>query len=1031
MGGQREGKSTGHICIGLLAHVDAGKTTLAEGLLYTGGRIRRLGRVDHQDAFLDNFHLERERGITIFSKQAQLTWEGLDITLLDTPGHVDFSAEMERTLQVIDYGVLVISGSDGVQGHVQTLWRLLGQYGIPVFLFVNKMDQPDTDKDRLLGELRAKLGDGCLEFGPEAEGGGEAWLEELSMCDEALLEEYLETGELADISVAGAIARRHVFPCYFGSALHMEGLGELLDGIRRFALCPEYSQEFGARVYKISRDASGNRLTHLKVTGGVLRVKMPVSNAGSAGAEAEIWEEKVNQIRIYGGGQFEAVDEVEAGGICAVTGLDRTFAGQGLGRESSNEIPVLVPVLTYGLVLPEGSDAVKVLGQLRKLEEEEPQLHVVWQRAANGRSGEAQNDSASEKGVPVGKGASAGGGLLAGKRHVPEIHVQVMGEVQIEVLKRLISERFGLDVEFTDGQILYKETIADTVEGIGHFEPLRHYAEVHLLLEPGEPGSGLQFASSCSEDVLDRNWQRLVLTHLEERTHPGVLTGSPVTDMKITLLTGRSHIKHTEGGDFRQATYRALRQGLMQSRSVLLEPVMAFTLEVPAGQVGRAMSDIQRMCGQFDPPETDGEYAILKGSAPASTIGSYQSEVNAYTRGLGRFSCILKGYEPCHDTEQVMEQFGYDPEADVENPASSVFCAHGAGFVVPWDQVPEYAHVESGWRGEAGGGTGEADGPCREGSGFGEDGTGRNGLRPVGEGQRYGAGGGMAGVEGNEVRPTGEGVPGRGVTAAAGRKRAAEGRKQPASDYITQEEIEEIFTRTYGKSSRDYEPYRYHQQNTGRAASGDGGTSDSTDSSGLADSPQGTGRQAGSGRSSGSGAKRAPEDGQRPSGRKGADEPGRKEEYLLVDGYNIIFAWEDLHDLAEANIDSARDRLMDVCSNYQGFAGCTLILVFDAYKVKGNTGSVQKYHNIYVVYTKEAETADQYIEKTVHEIGRKHRVTVATSDRLEQMIIWGDGAVRLSAMGFREAVEEASAQVREHVRRQETARNRPFEGLEL
>ncbi len=724
------------------------------------------------------------------------------------------------------------------------------------------------------------------------------------------------------------------------------GVEELLDGIRRFALCPEYPRDFGARVYKISRDASGNRLTHLKVTGGVLRVKMPVGNAGSAGAESEVWEEKVNQLRIYSGAQYEAADAVEAGGICAVTGLDKTFAGQGLGRESRNEMPVLVPVLTYGLVLPEGSDTVKVLGQLRKLEEEEPQLHVVWQKAAGGMS---------------------------------EIHVQVMGEVQIEVLKRLISERFGLDVGFTDGRILYKETIARAVEGIGHFEPLRHYAEVHLLLEPGEPGSGLQFASACSEDVLDRNWQRLVLTHLEERTHPGVLTGSPITDMRITLLTGRAHIKHTEGGDFRQATYRALRQGLMQSESVLLEPVMAFTLEVPAGQVGRAMSDIQRMCGRFDPPETEGEHAVLKGSAPASTIRSYQSEVNAYTRGLGRFSCILKGYEPCHDAEQVMERFGYDPEADVENPASSVFCAHGAGVIVPWEEVAEYAHVESGWKGEARAGGAEGDmGSCS----FG----------------------------GNESGGTGAETDGR---QADGDRRLgmakADDRRESASDYITQEEIEEIFTRTYGKSSRDYMPYRYHQQNTGRMVR------EEDESSGLADSIS---KRTGSS---------SPEDG----GRKRAAASERKEEYLLVDGYNIIFAWEDLHALAELNIDSARDRLMDICSNYQGYAGCTLILVFDAYKVKGNTGSVQKYHNIYVVYTKEAETADQYIEKTVHEIGRKHRVTVATSDRLEQMIIWGDGAARLSAAGFRETMEKAAAQVREHVRRQETARNRPFEGLEL
>lgn len=973
MGAQADSGKNKHISIGLLAHVDAGKTTLAEGLLYTGGRIRKLGRVDHQDAFLDNFYLERERGITIFSKQAQLSWKGLDITLLDTPGHVDFSAEMERTLQVLDYALLVISGSDGVQGHVQTLWRLLAQYGIPAFLFVNKMDQPDTDREKLLGEIQAKLDGACLEFDSGAEGNGgrtfqrKVWLEELSMCDEGLLDEYLETGELAEISVAKAIAERHVFPCYFGSALRMDGVEELLDGIRRFALCPEYPREFGARVYKISRDASGNRLTHLKVTGGVLRVKMPVGNAGSAGAESEVWEEKVNQLRIYSGAQYEAVDAVEAGGICAVTGLDKTFAGQGLGRESRNEMPVLVPVLTYGLVLPEGSDTVKVLGQLRKLEEEEPQLHVVWQKAAGG---------------------------------ISEIHVQVMGEVQIEVLKRLISERFGLDVGFTDGRILYKETIARAVEGIGHFEPLRHYAEVHLVLEPGEPGSGLQFASACSEDVLDRNWQRLVLTHLEERTHPGVLTGSPITDMRITLLTGRAHIKHTEGGDFRQATYRALRQGLMQSESVLLEPVMAFTLEVPAGQVGRAMSDIQRMCGRFDPPETEGEYAVLKGSAPASTIRSYQSEVNAYTRGLGRFSCILKGYEPCHDTEQVMEHFGYDPEADVENPASSVFCAHGAGFIVPWEEVAEYAHVESGWR-EEGTSSGESGGL----SGFGEDGAGADGRWAVGSG-----------------------MPGKAAAVAAGRKRMPDDRKESGSDYITQEEIEEIFTRTYGKSSRDYTPYRYYQQNIGRAASGGSGAEDSADGRKQADSGQGTGRTAGNGGLSGSRTEDGSENGRRSSTRR---DGGKKEEYLLVDGYNIIFAWEDLHELAEVNIDSARDRLMDICSNYQGYAGCTLILVFDAYKVKGNTGSVQKYHNIYVVYTKEAETADQYIEKTVHEIGRKHRVTVATSDRLEQMIIWGDGAARLSAAGFQETVEKAAEQMREHVRRQETARNRPFEGLEL
>ena len=981
-----------HICIGLLAHVDAGKTTLAEGLLYTGGRIRRLGRVDHQDAFLDNYAMERERGITIFSKQARLSWEGLDITLLDTPGHVDFSAEMERTLQVIDYAVLIINGSDGVQGHVQTLWRLLGQYRIPAFLFINKMDQPDTDRGKLLLELQAKLDGSCQEFGQTAEERGEEYLEALSMCDEALLEEYLETGELADSSLAKAIAGRHIFPCYFGSALRTEGLSELLGGIRRYALCPEYGPDFGARVYKISRDASGNRLTHLKVTGGVLRVRMPVSNAGSAGTDSEVWEEKANQLRIYSGAQYEAVEEVEAGGICAVTGLAKTFAGQGLGKESRNELPILVPVLTYGLVLPEGSDAVKVLGQLRKLEEEEPQLHVVWQKAA-------------------------GGGLGSGEKYVPEIHVQVMGEVQIEVLKRLISERFGLDVGFTDGQILYKETIAGPVEGIGHFEPLRHYAEVHLLLEPGEAGSGLQFASACSEDVLDRNWQRLILTHLEERSHPGVLTGAPITDMKITLLTGRAHLKHTEGGDFRQATYRALRQGLMQSESVLLEPVLSFTLEVPAGQVGRAMSDIQRMCGRFDTPRMDGEYASLTGSAPAAAMRGYQSEVNAYTRGLGRLSCILKGYEPCHNTEQVIEQFGYYPEADLENPASSVFCAHGAGFVVPWDQVPEYAHLESGWKetmcaAEAEGA--EAEDISSAGGEGPWSGTGRTQSVPGGPGS-HGTG-------------AGRGMSARDRGAAAGRARAADGGRQSGSDYITQEEIEEIFTRTYGKSSSDYTPYRYYQQNTGRALprENQAGRDCDDDNSGGGH----VGREDfGRGQLSGSGENRNAQGVSMASPRRGCEKKG---EYLLVDGYNIIFAWADLHDLAEVNIDSARDRLMDICSNYQGFAGCTLILVFDAYKVKGNTGSVQKYHNIYVVYTREAETADQFIEKTVHKIGKKYHVSVATSDRLEQMIIWGDGAVRLSAAGFREAVEEASARGRERYDRQrETARNRPFEGLEI
>lgn len=862
------------LVLGILAHVDSGKTTLSEALLYTGGSLRKPGRVDHGDAFLDNFALERERGITIFSKQALISGDGPDITLLDTPGHVDFGPETERTLQVLDYCLFVISGPDGVQSHTLTLWRLLRQYSIPTFVFVNKMDRPDTDRERILAQLRAKLDQGCVLFG--AEEGPQFW-EELSMCDEKLLDEYLESGTLQDKSVAAAVQQRKIFPCYFGSALKLQGVEELLKGIRRFAVIPEYPRQFGARVYKISRDSNGNRLTHLKVTGGILRVKMPVNNAAGAGSPDLFWEEKADQLRIYDGARYSTAMQVEAGGICAVAGLSKTYAGQGLGAEQDGRLPFLTPVLTYRLILPEGADAMKVFGQLRQLEEEEPQLHIVWKEALR------------------------------------EIHVQVMGEVQIEVLKHLICERFGIEVEFGDGHIVYRETITSPVEGIGHFEPLRHYAEVHLLLEPGEPGSGLQYDTVCSEDVLDRNWQRLILTHLAERAHPGVLTGSPITDMKITLLTGRAHLKHTEGGDFRQAVYRALRQGLMQSKSVLLEPVFSFTLEVPTEQLGRAMSDIQRMHGSFEGPVSEGENSILTGSAPVSEFASYQKEVAAYTGGRGRLSCTLKGYEPCHDSEAVIERIGYDPKADTDNPSSSVFCSHGAGILVEWDHVREHAHVD-----------------CV--------------LKPEKEKERK----------------------------ATVSHRSEGGR----SGYITEEEIEAIFQSTYKKSVRDYEPYRYHNRSEGvTVAAPEKEKKDRTPSSG------------------------------------GIQE--KQEEYLLVDGYNIIFAWEELRSLAKVNIDSARDRLMDICCNYQGYAGCTLILVFDAYKVKGNPGSVQQYHNIYVVYTREAETADQYIEKTVHKIGRRARVTVATSDALEQMIIWGGGALRMSAAGFLEAVTEAGERLRE------------------
>ncbi len=878
------------IVLGIVAHVDAGKTTLAEGLLFSCGKIRKMGRVDHGDAFLDYINVERDRGITVFSKQAEIAWKDMSMTLLDTPGHVDFSAEMERTLQVLDYCLLVISGPDGVQGHVQTLWKLLKQYRIPTFLFINKMDQPGTDKEAILWELQKRLDHGCQPF-DRALLEGEAVVdsmemtgiakrqEEIALCDERLMEEYLETGSFSKEALREAVVERKLFPCFFGSALHMQGVEELLDGFLDYAKEPEYPEEFGARVYKISRDGNGNRLSHLKITGGALNVKQMVSNCRSSADADKIWEEKADQIRVYNGGQFQPVERVEAGEICAVTGLTQTFVGQGLGVEGENVSPALVPVLTYGLQLPEGADPIKVLADLRKLEEEDPQLLFRW------------------------------------KEEAKEIHVQVMGEVQIEILKRLILERFGLEVEFTDGQILYKETIARAAVGIGHFEPLRHYAEVHLLLEPGEPGSGIQLLSRCSEDVLDKNWQRLIFTHLEEKTHLGVLTGAPITDIKVTLLTGRAHNKHTEGGDFRQATYRAIRQGLMQVESVLLEPVYSFVLEVPTEQLGRAMSDIQRMHGSFDAPLTEGEMTIVTGSAPVATFREYQREVNSYTRGHGRLSCTLKGYEPCHNQEEVVAARGYDPDADTSNPSSSVFCAHGAGFVVSWHQVAEYAHMDSTWT------------PEEE----------------------------MVDLEESAAAPESVG------------RRGCDG-------YISQEEIDEIFQRTYGKSKADYEPYRYHQRNTGQTVV-----------------------------AGGMGA---------PSGYEKPRKKVKKDDYLLIDGYNIIFAWEDLRDLAQTNIDSARDKLIDICCNFQGYIGSTLILVFDAYKVKGNPGSVIWHHNIFVVYTKEAETADQYIEKTVHEIGRKHNVTVATSDALEQMIIWGEGAIRMSAAGLKEAMEQATAQAR-------------------
>ena len=901
MGFTSENKPEKQITMGILAHVDAGKTTLSEGILYTCKAIRKLGRVDHQDAFLDTNTLERNRGITIFSKQAECTLGEFGITLLDTPGHVDFSAEMERTLQVLDYGILVISGADGVQGHTETLWRLLSRYQIPVFLFINKMDQPGTDRETLLVELKEKLDTNCVDF--SADQTSEDWKEQVAVCDEQVMEAYLEGEEISRVQIQKMVRERKLFPCYFGSALKLTGVKGFLEDLKLRIRESSYPESFGAKIYKITRDSQGERLSHMKITGGALKVKSVLSN-GKPGESGEgIWQEKVNQIRIYSGEKYTMVSEVKAGTVCAVTGLTATYPGQGLGSEQASDMPVLEPVLSYRIGLPEEVNVHQALLQLRQLEEEEPLLHIVW----NGTLG--------------------------------EIYAQVMGEVQIEILKSLIKERFGMTVTFDEGNIVYKETILEPVEGIGHFEPLRHYAEVHLLLEPGETGSGLTFATDCSEDVLDRNWQRLILTHLEEREHKGVLLGAPITDMKITLLTGRAHIKHTEGGDFRQATYRAVRQGLRKAKSQLLEPYYEFRLEVPSEQVGRSMTDIQKMFGEFDPPKTEGEMTVLTGSAPVVTMRDYQKEVISYTSGRGRLSCTLKGYYPCHNQEEVVEAVGYDPEADLENPTGSVFCAHGAGFVVNWDQVEEYMHVESGWNAPAG----------------------------------------------QETKPE------KPVTA--------KNWKEENEKYLaTEKELEEIFERTYGPIRKLGE-----EPPAGRSVKGW--------KKSRRDPLEGYGKST--------------------SDYKQKKTPDGEKEYLLVDGYNIIFAWEDLKELAAVNIDGAREKLMGILCNYQGFKKSTLILVFDAYKVKGNPGSVETYHNIHVVYTKEAETADQYIEKTVHEIGRKYRVTVATSDQLEQVIILGQGGQRMSARELLEDVIEVSHQIRETARQKSSSeKNYLFDHLD-
>ena len=908
MGGQKPETNKNKISVGLLAHVDAGKTTLSEALLYLTGAIRKMGRVDDRDAFLDTYELERERGITIFSKQAVFDLGDKNITLLDTPGHVDFSAEMERTIQVLDAAILVVSGADGVQGHTRTVWRLLKRHHVPVFLFINKMDQSGCDPAALMKDLKTNLDGNCVDFGGWSGEKGEwdpqktqpdEFYQELAVCDEKIMESYFENGVISTEEIGQLVRERKVFPCYFGSALKLKGVEKLIGGITLYGTGVDTGKEkepFGAKVFKISRDNQGNRLTHLKVTSGVLHVK-------------DCWgeEEKVNQIRIYSGAKFESVKEASAGCICAVTGPLHTHPGQGIGSEPASELPMLEPVLTYRILLPFDSDVHKCLQQFKQLEEEEPELHVLW------------------------------------NEELGEIQVQLMGDVQIEILKHMLEERYGLLAGFDTGNIVYKETILNTVEGVGHFEPLRHYAEVHLLLEPGEPGSGLQFDTVCSEDVLDRNWQRLILTHLEEKLHRGVLTGAEITDMKVTLLTGCAHMKHTEGGDFRQATYRALRQGLMQAKSQLLEPFYGFTLELPAENLGRAMADMDRMFGTFEPPVTTEDGVILTGKAPVASLRDYQREVIAYTKGRGHLNLWFKDYEPCHNAEEVIEAAGYDPEADLENTADSVFCSHGAGYLVPWYQVKEYMHVES---------------PVE-----------KMGRRVNGENE----------ADGDEVA----------VGKIAGGKRQSS--PDPGTSWSDDKELEEIFNRRFG-------PGKWRS----RPDTQSGCTAPRTRNYSADKSLKG----------------------------KETKKP-EEEEYLLVDGYNIIFAWEELRELSKVTIDGARQKLMDILCNYQGYKKCTLILVFDAYKVTGNTGEAIKYHNIHVVYTKEAETADQYIEKLAHKIGRQYHVTVATSDGLEQLIIYGQGCHLMSARDLKEEVAWANEQIREEkAKLEKNGKNYLFHGAD-
>lgn len=872
------------LIFGILAHVDAGKTTLSEGLMYKSGAIRKIGRVDNKDAHLDTNELERARGITIFSSQAELKIDDLDITLLDTPGHVDFSAEMERTLRVLDYAILIISGADGVQGHTETLWKLLREYNVPVFIFVNKMDQNGTDKEKILEDIREKLTDSCVDF---TDTDSEEFYENIAMSDEHVMEDYLDNMTVSIEDIQGLIVERKIFPCFFGSALRLTGIDEFMQGLYTYTLRPEYSKEFGARVYKITREADGTRLTHIKVTGGTLRVKTELTGD----TDGREWREKINQIRLYSGDKYETVNEACAGMVCALTGLNYTYCGEGFGYEYSDNQSYLEPVLTYKINLPDSISETQMLPKLRMLEEEDPKLSIVWDE------------------------------------ELKEIQAKIMGEVQLEILKSVIKERFGVDITFGAGNIVYKETIENVVEGVGHFEPLRHYAEVHLILEPAPRGSGVHVYTDCSEDILDKNWQRLIVTHIEEREHRGVLTGSPVTDINIILVTGRAHIKHTEGGDFRQATYRAIRQGLKMAHSRLLEPYYEFRLEVPEVNIGRAMMDIEKMHGKFEMPVTSNGMAVITGSAPVSLMHDYQNEVIAYSKGHGRLNLTLKGYDLCHNEDEVIAKYNYDSESDIANPTGSVFCAHGSGYLVPWNEVYSYMHVESVLAVKN-----------------------KNNLDII---------------ENNPLNRVSEGV-------------------------IDLDEIDDIINKTFfanrGASNAKWRRNKRVKEDMEFAISRDFGV------------------------------------------KKNVKNNAGKEKYLLIDGYNVIFAWDELNELAKTNIDGARDRLLDIMCNYQGVKKCNLIVVFDAYRVENHKTEFFDYHNIHVVYTKEAETADQYIEKFAHENGRRYDVTVVTSDGLEQIIIQGQGCTLISAREFKEYIKANDELIKEKTSQSVSVKNGLFTG---